>query len=707
MAINLQTFSPFICSHDIIHNPTLYPSSQSFFTSLRSCFIFLPTSIIDHPFAIFFSPFLHFFFRSLHFSTPPNGTTMDVIKAHRPAQSPEKDSSTLSNYDHFKLNCTSLDFDVDFDTQIVSGVVHHDITVVKPTTTLALDVSYLDIKSVTVNGTKTDFTESDRIGTLGSRLSFAIPEESHLDIVINYATTKNCTALQFLDKEATDGKVAPYLFCQCEAIHARSLFPCFDTPAVKAPYKLTAKSPYYTLLSGRPVEVEGPVYVYDQPIPIPSYLISIASGDLVRANIGPRSDVFSEPVNIKKCQWEFEHDMENFIQIAEALIFHYEWERFDSLVLPASFPYGGMEIPNLCQLTPTLISEDRSQVGVMAHELAHSWSGNLVTNCSWEHFWLNEGWTVYIERRILEGIAVQEQLRLGKSKEEAEKYGESYRHFSAIIGWSDLENSIKAMGDSAKKFSNLVQNLKNREDPDDAFSTVPYEKGFNLLFHIEKLVGGKKVFDKFIPHYFETFKYGSLDTYQFIDTLYAFFPDKHAALDLIDWESWLYKPGMPPVDPHFDTTLADQCYKLADKWYDSLTGRRGEDFSAKDIAGFEANQSVVFLDTLIGFEKRDGFSWSDHPAALVHMESVYKTYPSTKNAEILSRWYLLQASGKRMDVVHKFGEWLGTIGRMKFVRPGYLLINKIDHELAVHFFNKFETRYHPICKALVKKDLGI
>lgn len=632
---------------------------------------------------------------------------MDVIKPHRPLKSPELDPSTLSNYTHFKVNLVTLDFDVSFDTETIAGIAEYDLEVLEQTSELHLDVSYIDLKNVVVNGKEAPFSISDRVGTLGSKLIISIPSESKLKVAINYSTTKECTALQFLDKEATDGKVAPYLFCQCQAIHARSLFPCFDTPAVKAPYKLIATSPYFTLLSGLPVLVEGPRYVYNQPIPIPSYLISIASGDLVKAKIGPRSDVFSEPVNIDKCQWEFEADMENFIQIAEALIFNYEWERFDSLVLPASFPYGGMEIPNLCQLTPTLIAEDRSQVSVMAHELAHSWSGNLVTNCSWEHMWLNEGWTVYIERRILEGIAIQEYLSLGKSRKEAEIYGESVRHFAAIIGWTDLKNSIRAMGSTADKFLTLIQDLKLREDPDDSFSTVPYEKGFNLLFHIEKLVGGKKVFDAFLPHYFNKFKYGSVDSYQFMDDLYAFFSDKHTVLDSIDWNAWLYTPGMPPVDPKFDTSLADPCYKLAERWFAHLTNDEPAKFTPSDIVEFNANQGVVFLDTLLSFEKRGSFSWKNQTDALIKMETLYSTYSTTKNAELKSRWFLLQTTGGRIEEIHQFGAWLGTTGRMKFVRPGYSLINEVDHEIAVHYFRKFEMTYHPICRAQVKKDLGL
>ncbi|RLV93929.1 Leukotriene A-4 hydrolase 2 [Spathaspora sp. JA1] len=621
----------------------------------------------------------------------------------------EVDPSTLSNYQNFSISNTTLHFDILFEKKIVQGTVSFELKNLKSTNVLELDTSYLDIIQVFVNKERVEYTLHDRTNALGSKLSIPIPATADLNVTIQFNTTDKCTALQFLDKEATDGKNAPYLFCQCQAIHARSLFPCFDTPGIKSTYNLSATSPLPTLMSGRPVVAnKDNFYSFTQPIPIPSYLISIASGDLTSAPIGPRSDIYSEPCNIKACQWEFEHDMENFIQIAEQLIFEYEWLKFDSLILPTSFPYGGMEIPNLCQLTPTLICKDRSQVSVVAHELAHSWSGNLVTNCSWEHFWLNEGWTVYLERRILEAIAIVEAKHKGYPN--PEKYGESIRQFNAIIGWNDLENDLKSMGDNVDKYSKLVQDLKSGEDPDDAFSTVPYEKGFNLLFHIEQKVGGKKAFDPFIPYYFKTFRYKSLDTYQFKELLYRFFDDKTKELDSIDWDTWLFASGMPPIDPKFDTTIADKCYDLSKKWYKYTQSHelpKTGDFSSEDIASFDANQSTVFLDSLISYTKIKGFNWKQHQDLLAVMESTYPEYSQTLNAEVLFKWLYLQVSGEVDHFKIKLGEWLGTVGRMKFVRPGYMLLNQVDRDLAVKYFKQFEMGYHPICRAMVRKDLGL
>lgn len=626
-----------------------------------------------------------------------------LIDSKRPKVSPEIDPSTLSNYEKFTItDATSLEFNIDFDSETVSGVVEYSLKSQEPSE-IILDTSFLEVSKVEINGDDvSDFKVLPRREPLGAPLVIPNKSLTEFKLKIEFSTTKDCTAIQFLNKEATDGKMAPYLFSQCQPIHARSMVPCFDTPAVKSTYKMNCTSPYPSLMSGRPDpnnfsdeandDTGLKTYYFDQPIPIPAYLIALASGDITKAPIGPRSHVYCEPKNIDSCQYEFENDMELFLQTAEKLVFPYEWDQYDALVLPSSFPYGGMENPNVTFATPTLISGDRENVDVIAHELAHSWLGNLVTNCSWEHFWLNEGWTVYLERRIQGNI-----------------HGEPTRHFSAIIGWNDLENGIAAMGDSAKRYSTLVQDMKDRCDPDDAFSTVPYEKGSSLLFHIEQVVGGKAVFDPFIPHYFNTFKYKSLDTYQFLDTLYAFFKDQASALDTIDWETWLYKPGMPPVKPFSDTSLADQCYDLADKWYSTIVA--GESitatFKASDITGFTSNQSVVFLDTLVALNKREDFNWKDHLTQLKDMSKIYETYSESKNAEVLFRWYVVQITGENKDYYDLLGEWLGTVGRMKYVRPGFTLLNQVDRERAVKYFHKFESGYHPICRAMVKKDLNL
>lgn len=659
-------------------------------------------------------------FPSLYRSTQKSNMS-EKVQATRPKESPEIDPSTLSNYADFGVEKTDISLKINWDKQILNGRVGYTLS--KKNTSVSqfiLDTSYLKINRAWVNGeTVDDFKLADRHEVLGSALTINPPSLDSEDnlLEIEFETTKDCTALQFLTPEQTAGKKAPYLFSQCQAIHARSLFPCFDTPSVKSKYYITIQSAHPAVSSGNKAsteeeiaqcpdafdrkrrnseekeQVEGgeaDIYQFVQSIPIPSYLFAIASGDLSSASIGPRSDVYSEPSKLDACQYEFEADTENFIKTAENIVFPYEWKTYNVLVLPPSFPYGGMENPNITFATPTLISGDRENVDVIAHELAHSWSGNLVTNCSWEHFWLNEGWTVYLERRIVGAL-----------------HGEPHRHFSAIIGWKDLENAMHSLGKDYDQYSRLVVDLKDQRDPDDAFSTVPYEKGSTFLFHLENLLGGKEVFDPFIPYYFNKFKGQSLDSYQFKDTLYEFFQQDHKeTLDSIDWDSWFYTPGLPPK-PDFDTSIADACYELSRRWASSLSDAKTiedyvKDFSSKDIESWTSTQAVVFLDsTADSFEKSD----INTQEAVKAMNQVYE-FASSSNAEVISRWYRMAGNAQIESEYPKLANWLGTVGRMKFVRPGYRTLVAVDKKLAVETFEKNKLFYHPICRSMVEKDLN-
>lgn len=625
-----------------------------------------------------------------------------IVGPHLPkGGSPERDPSTKSNYYNFKVVNSILDLQVSFQKKQLIGSITLDIEAINDSANVILDASYLDIKKVFVDGQNTNFVVKPRQEPLGSPFVIDYPvKKSHkFTLKVEYTTTDKCTALQWLTPAQTYGHKLPYLFSQCEPCHARSFFPCFDTPSIKSPYTYNITSPLNVLVSGLLVKKEPStldskqfVYHYKQPVPIASYLASIASGDIVGAKIGPRSTVYCEPSFIKKCQYEFEDSTEKFIETAENLVFDYEWKEYNVLILPPAMPFGGMEHPNCTFATPTLISGDRENIDVIAHELSHSWSGNLVTNCSFEHFWLNEGWTVYLERRIVGKI-----------------HGEKFRDFSAIIGWNDLENSIQAMGDSASRFSTLVQDLKDGIDADDSFSEVPYEKGSNMLYAIEKTLGGKDKFDPFIKYYFSKYKYQSLDTYQFLDTLYGFYSDKKDLLDTIDWQTWLYGPGLPPK-PQFNTELVDECYSLASKWIDIAKNhpeKLSTSFKPTDIKEFSANQNLVFLDTLVN--SKNGFEWDsvNGQKAIDAMGKVYSQYRASQNAEVLIRWFRLELTGKIESSYQKLADWLGTVGRMKFVRPSYVLLNRVDHKLAIKTFRRWENGYHPICRAMVKKDLGL
>ena len=298
-----------------------------------------------------------------------------------------------------------------------------------------------------------------------------------------------------------------------------------------------------------------------------------------------------------------------------------------------------MENPVYTYATPTMISGDRENVDVIAHELSHSYSGNLVSNASWEHFWLNEGWTTYLERRL-----------------QAAVHGEPHRDFSAIIGWKSLQDSVKQFGDT-HEFTKMVVDLKGK-DPDDAFSSIPYEKGYTFLSHLEAQVTKDK-WNKYIPHYFTTFARQSLDSYDFKAHLLSFFaPDVTAskALNDVDWDFWFYSSGMPPK-PNFDTSLVDVCYEIAAKWETGSFEPNGG-----DIKGWSANQVVVFLDRV------QAFTQPLSKRASHAMGSVYG-FSKSQNVEVVSRYYQVALKAKDETVYKPTAELLGSVGRMKFVRP--------------------------------------
>ncbi|KAL8732032.1 MAG: hypothetical protein Q9166_002984 [cf. Caloplaca sp. 2 TL-2023] len=616
---------------------------------------------------------------------------------------PPRDPNTLSNYNNFLTTHTIANFEIDFDNKRLNGNVILKLVSISDSETkdILLDTSHLDIKDVSLKGnTLSMWRLLPRFEPYGSALKISIEKEAEkgqsFEIDIQVRTTDQCTALQWLTPAQTSNKKHPYMFSQCQAIHARSLFPCQDTPDIKSTFEFNIQSPLPVIASGLSTGIikdpsrdtdsetsQTSLYTFKQDIPIPSYLFALASGDIATAPIGPRSAVATGPEELEASKWELENDTERFIQVAESLVYAYTWTTYNVLILPPSFPYGGMENPIYTFATPTIISGDRQNVDVIAHELSHSWSGNLVSNASWEHFWLNEGWTTYLERRI-----------------QAAVHGEPHRDFSAIIGWKALTDSVDEFGEE-HEFTKLVIDLKGK-DPDDAFSSVPYEKGFHFLYYLEKLLGKGK-WDPFIPHYFRKFQGKSLDSYDFKSTVleyYAKDDEVMKKLEEVDWDGWFYTPGLPPK-PEFDTSMVDVCYALAEKWRSSDLGKGDDgDFEPKrkDIEGWMANQVVVFLEGIQGFEK-------PLSKEAVHVMGETYGFVTSKNVEIVSRYLTVGLMAKSEEVLVPTAELLGRVGRMKFVRPLYRKLNEVDRELAVKTFEKNKEFYHPICRGMVEKDL--
>ena len=425
----------------------------------------------------------------------------------------QKDTNTFSNYEIIKQTKIEANFDIDFTQKAIHGTVKSYYTALDDGEVIVLDTRALKINSVidSDTGEELDFILDKEYELEANGIPLKIYKDynkgDELSLLIKYDTTDGGSAVQFLEPEQTYGKIYPYMFTQCESILCRELLPIQDTPAVKITVfiGLTVVKPLFAVESGifqnKIDNGDTVTYFYEQKIPIPSYLIAIAAGKIEERVISDRTKIYGEKEIIDLAAYEFE-DTENFIQLAEAYTIPYEWGEYNLLILPSSFPFGGMENPTLTFVTPSLIAGDKSLANVVAHEISHSWSGNLVTMDNWSDFWLNEGFTMFLERKIVE-----------------KAYDEDLAKLDAMFMYNELSNDIVKFGES-KSFTSLRPYLVGRH-ADDAFSEIPYEKGFNFLYYLESLVNPLKpeidLFRNILRDYFTKFKYQSIKYEDFKD----------------------------------------------------------------------------------------------------------------------------------------------------------------------------------------------
>ncbi|MDE3032564.1 MAG: M1 family metallopeptidase [Acidobacteriota bacterium] len=539
---------------------------------------------------------------------------------------------------------------------------------------LDLDTKGLEILSVKVPGAGPipwSLGEEDPI--LGRCLRLDLPAGTR-DVTVSYRTSPEAMALQWLAPEQTEGKQAPFLFSQCQQIHARTMVPCQDTPMVRIAYQAEVTIPegLTAVMSAGPAgdAPAGPglhCFRFTMPQPIPSYLLALAVGRLESRDLSPRSRVWAEPETVEAAAWEFA-GVEDMILKAEALFGAYPWDRYDMLVLPPSFPYGGMENPRMTFLTPTLLAGDRSLVDVVAHELAHSWTGNLVTNASMEHFWLNEGFTVWAERRILRIL-----------------HGED----AEALGWAMGQNALEESLDRFKDEPNLTKLRLHLQgiDPDDAFSSIPYEKGARLVAALEREVGEDR-FHRFLRDYMDTFRFTSITTEQWCAFVDAKLP---GALAAVDAAAYLDRPGLPASAPVFRSAPLERLSELATRW---SQGARPE---VDAMARWSPAELTVYLQQLPRKLSQEDCAWLDG-----HLKLTART-----NYEILVEWLTLAAAAEYEPAFARIREVLMKVGRMKYLRPLYGALG--DHPrtraLAREIFAAASPGYHGLSRRVVQSVL--
>ncbi|KAG2443497.1 hypothetical protein HXX76_001850 [Chlamydomonas incerta] len=638
-----------------------------------------------------------------------------------------KDHSSLSNFHEVRVTHSAYELDVNLGSKVVEGYAQLDaVAEVDAPHEVVLDTRGLAVSRVEllapaaaggVEGGPQPlaYRLADPHAVLGSALHVTLPAElaaslkkgDRLRLGVRWATSPDSSAIQWLAPEQTAGGKHPYLFTQCQAIHARSLVPCQDSPGAKMSYSAVVRvpSPLTALMSAVPEtapeglsahmdDVKPPypttTFAFTQKVPIAPYLVALAVGDLASRDLGARTRVWSEPAMVEAGAHEFA-ETAKFLEAGEAIAGEYVWGRYDLLLLPPSFPYGGMENPCLTFVTPTLLAGDRSLTNVVAHEIAHSWTGNLVTNASWEHFWLNEGFTVFLERKIVGRLQGQPAFQ-----------------FHAAQGAVALAAEVERLGPD-HPYTRLVPDMSGGIDPDDVFSRIPYEKGFYFLYYLQELVGGAAVFDPFLSAYIADHRHQTLTSDQFKAYFLNYFKDVPAA-QAVDWQTWLYGTGMPPVTNSYDTTLAQQAYNLALKWHTCDVMGIGSDgpagASAADVAGWSSEQLVAFLDKLGAYRAVQPMS----PRVTQLLAALYGIYES-KNAEIRFAFFKLAIPARDAQALPHVADMLKTQGRMKFLRPLYRALvgrgGPEGRQLALDTFAVAGPSYHPIAQKMVAADLGL
>jgi leukotriene-A4 hydrolase len=600
---------------------------------------------------------------------------------------PGLDYHSFANVEQFRITHIEMDLRVNFDWKVLQGVVGLEIKRLDPRATeLVLDTRDLDVSDVSQKATDVlgaaskaepiwvdrpfHFERADPI--LGSALVIELPpsKKSVEYIRIEYQTSPTASALQWLPERQTAGKHKPFLFTESEAIGARSWIPLQDTPQVRITYTAHIHTPPGVLAvmsaeSDRKAKRNGE-YSFVMPEAIPSYLIALAVGDLEYKSTGARTGVYAEKTVLKAAAKEFE-DTEAMIETSEALFGPYRWGRFDILVMPPSYPLGGMENPRLTFISPTVIAGDKSLVSVIAHELAHSWSGNLVTNATWRDLWLNEGFTDYMENRIMSAV-----------------YGEQRAAMEAVLGLRALRGDLAKLKPQDQV---LAIDLRNR-DPDEVFSEVPYEKGRLFLGFLSAKFGAER-FDEFLRGYFDHFSFKSISTEQFLAYLQENLLDRFpGVVTRAQVNEWVMGPGIP-TDAVLPTSSAFQPVDQARAAW--LAGT----VSAKNIDAHNwvSQQWQYFLDDM------------PVPISTKQLAELDETFGFTRtpNAQIARSWLLVGIRNNYQPSFPRLVDYLTTVGRTMLIKPLYeeLMKSPAGAAFAKRVYSQARPGYHPQVVAVI------
>ncbi|HEV7240647.1 MAG TPA: M1 family metallopeptidase [Thermoanaerobaculia bacterium] len=587
----------------------------------------------------------------------------------KPQAAVSRDPHSYSRPDEVRVEHIALDLRVDFAKKQLAGTAILRLRNETKANTLVLDTNGLEIKRVTLQpgNTPVEFKLGAADPIRGSALEIPINGDTQ-SVAIEYASSPGARALQWLDPAMTAGKKHPFLLSQSQAILARTWVPCQDTPGVRFTYDATISVPKELLAV---MSAENPqarneegVYQFRMMRPIPSYLLAIAVGDLEFRPFDTRSGVYAEPEVIERAAAEFS-DTPKMIKAAEELYGPYRWDRYDLLVLPPSFPYGGMENPRLTFLTPTVLAGDKSLVSLIAHELAHSWSGNLVTNATWNDFWLNEGFTTYFEHRITEKL-----------------YGREYSEMLWLLGITEVRDELTTLPAADQS---LAVDFSKR-DPDEVPGIV-YEKGALFLRLLEETAGRER-WDQFLRAYFDKFAFTPMTNAIFVDHLKTALPD---VVQKVNIDEWIHGPGLPPNAPKPQSEAFTRVEAQAKAFADGGTvdSIQAESWSSHERVHFIQSLPALPVERMAALDGRFHFSDSG-------------------NSEVLSAWLEKSIDARYKGAYPAIERFLTTQGRRKFVRPIYekLAKNPEDLAFAKRIYAQARPTYHPVTQASIDEILS-
>ena len=577
-----------------------------------------------------------------------------------------------------RVTHVSLDLAADFTTKVVRGTATLDIRARPNARRIVLDSNGLRIAAVTdMRGRPLTYALGPREPVHGSALTVTIGAARRIRIA--YATAPDAKALQWLTPEQTAGKAQPFLFSQGQAILNRSWIPTQDSPGIRQTWdaKIAVPCALTAVMSGdQAVETTCTngrrTFAYRMTKPVAPYLIALAVGDLKFRGLSKRTGIWAEPATLDKAAYEF-GELERFVEAAESLYGPYRWGRYDVLVLPPSFPFGGMENPTLTFATPTAIAGDRSLVSLIAHELAHSWSGNLVTNATWDDFWLNEGFTSYFENRIMERL-----------------YGPQRAAMEADLSWTDMQNAVIAAGGPAAKDTQLRLALDRSRDPDDGMTQIAYDKGATFLRTIEAAVGRAR-FDAYLRGYFDRFAFQPQTSAGFLRDLKANLlrGDEAARIGV---DAWVYRPGIPANAVH----VRSDAFPAMDAAARAFAAGGPASAIPGDVTTQETVRFITQLprtlspERLAALDRR--FGWSE-----------------TGNSEIRFAWLNLALANRYEPAAASAEQFLTAQGRRKFVAPLFQQMwgqGDWGRALASRIYKRARPGYHAVTSTTIDKILG-